>query len=304
MVNLVTSEDRSYPTSVITFTDDDLKGVHLPHDDPLVISLQVDHCQLGRVLIDGGSGVDILFWEAFQKMGLKENQIRPSTMPILGFNSQRVYPKGVVRLTVVAAERALSVDFLIIDSTTSYNAIMGRNWIHRMQGQLQQDQPACLKGINLEEDQEKPQVTLDTLEQVGLDDADPSKTILISTKLSGDERQTLIRFLKTRMRTFAWTPHDMPGIDPSIMSHSLNISNNFPPVKQKQRRFAPEVNQVIQEEVQWLLSTGAIEECLYPIWLANPVVVPKKNGKKRVCIDYINLNKVCPKDSYPLPKID
>ncbi|XP_062098818.1 uncharacterized protein LOC133804692 [Humulus lupulus] len=134
VVNLVTSEDRSCPASAITFTDDDLKGVHLPHGDPLVIYLQVDHCQLGRVLIDRGSGVDILFWEAFQKMGLEENQIRPSTMPILGFNNQRVYPKGVVRLTVVATERALPVDFLIIDSTTSYNAIMGRNWIHQMQG--------------------------------------------------------------------------------------------------------------------------------------------------------------------------
>ncbi|XP_062074958.1 uncharacterized protein LOC133778965 [Humulus lupulus] len=133
-VNLVTSEDRSYPASAITFTDDDLKGVHLAHDDPLVISPQVDHCQLGRVLIDGGSGVNILFWEAFQKMGLEENQIRPSTTPILGFNSQRVYPKGVVQLIVVAAERTFPVDFLIIDSTTSYNTIMGRNWIHRMQG--------------------------------------------------------------------------------------------------------------------------------------------------------------------------
>ncbi|XP_062103974.1 uncharacterized protein LOC133815108 [Humulus lupulus] len=133
-VNLVTLEDRSYPASVIAFTDDDLQGVHLPHDDPLVISLQVDHCQLGRVLVDGGSGVDILFWEAFQKMGLEENQIWPSTIPILGFNSQRVYPKGVMRLTVVAAERTLPVDFLIIDSITSYNAIVGRNWIHRMQG--------------------------------------------------------------------------------------------------------------------------------------------------------------------------
>ncbi|XP_062080161.1 uncharacterized protein LOC133784910 [Humulus lupulus] len=96
--------------------------------------ITVDHCQLGRVLIDGDSGVDILFWEAFQKMEVEENQIRPSTTPILGFNNQRVYPKGVVRLTMVAAERTLPVDFLIIDSTTSYNAIMGRNWIHRMQG--------------------------------------------------------------------------------------------------------------------------------------------------------------------------
>ncbi|XP_062119048.1 uncharacterized protein LOC133832759 [Humulus lupulus] len=131
-VNLVTSEDKSYLASAITFTDDDLKGVHLPHDDPLIISLQAGHFQLGRVLIDGGSGVDILFWEAFQKMELEENQIRPSTTPILGFNSQRVYPKGVVRLTVVVVERTLPVAFLIIDSTISYSAIMGRNWIHRM----------------------------------------------------------------------------------------------------------------------------------------------------------------------------
>ncbi|XP_062099828.1 uncharacterized protein LOC133805678 [Humulus lupulus] len=133
-VNLVTSEDRCYPASAITFTEDDLRGVHLPHDDPLVISLQVDHCQLGRVLIDGCSGVDILFWEAFQKMGLEESQIRPYVAPILGFNSQRVYPKGVVRLNAVAAERTLPMDFLIVDSITSYNAIMGRSWIHRMQG--------------------------------------------------------------------------------------------------------------------------------------------------------------------------
>ncbi|XP_062093723.1 uncharacterized protein LOC133799738 [Humulus lupulus] len=60
-VNLVTSEDRCYPASAITFTEDDLQGVHLPHDDPLVISLQIDNFQLGRVLFDGGSGVDILF---------------------------------------------------------------------------------------------------------------------------------------------------------------------------------------------------------------------------------------------------
>ncbi|XP_062080621.1 uncharacterized protein LOC133785393 [Humulus lupulus] len=64
-VNFVTSKDRCYPASTITFTEDNLQGVHLPHDDPLVISLQVDRCQLGRVLVDGGSGVDILFWEVF-----------------------------------------------------------------------------------------------------------------------------------------------------------------------------------------------------------------------------------------------
>ncbi|XP_062080216.1 uncharacterized protein LOC133784968 [Humulus lupulus] len=127
-------EERYYPVASITFIEEDLWEVHLPNDDPLVIKLQVDCCQLGRVLVNGGSGVDVLFWEAFQKMGFEENQIRPTIAPILGFNSQRVYPKGAIRLNVIAAECNLEVDFLIIDYITSDNAIMGQNWIHRMQG--------------------------------------------------------------------------------------------------------------------------------------------------------------------------
>ncbi|XP_062075592.1 uncharacterized protein LOC133779676 [Humulus lupulus] len=68
-VNLVTSEDRCYPASAITFTKDDLQGVHLPHDDPLVVSLQVDHCQLGRVLVDGGSGLTFFSGKPSRRWG-------------------------------------------------------------------------------------------------------------------------------------------------------------------------------------------------------------------------------------------
>ena len=65
IVNFVTIEERCYPAFAITFIKDDLRAVHLLHDDPFVIKLQVDRCQLGRVLVDRGSGVDVLFWEAF-----------------------------------------------------------------------------------------------------------------------------------------------------------------------------------------------------------------------------------------------
>ena len=60
----------------------------------------------------------------------------------------------------------------------------------------------------------------------------------------------------------------------------------------------------MNQEVKRLLENGMIHEVQYPKWLANPVVVPKKNGKIRVCIDFTNLNKVCPKDSFPFPHID
>ena len=60
----------------------------------------------------------------------------------------------------------------------------------------------------------------------------------------------------------------------------------------------------MNEEVDRLLGAGSIAEVCYPEWLANPVVVKKKNGKLRVCIDFTDLNKACPKDSYHLPNID
>ncbi|RVW76674.1 Transposon Ty3-I Gag-Pol polyprotein [Vitis vinifera] len=96
----------------------------------------------------------------------------------------------------------------------------------------------------------------------------------------------------------------MKGIHPSIASHRLNVFSTARPVRQKIRRFHPERQRVIRNEVDKLLEAGFIREVSYPDWLANVVVVPKKEGKWRVCVDYTNLNNVCPKDSFPLPRID
>ena len=76
------------------------------------------------------------------------------------------------------------------------------------------------------------------------------------------------------------------------------------PVRQKKRAIAPERSQIVNNEVDRLLSAGHILPVLYPVWIANMVVVPKKGGKWRVCVDYTDLNKACPKDSFPIPQID
>ena len=70
------------------------------------------------------------------------------------------------------------------------------------------------------------------------------------------------------------------------------------------RHFHPDRHQIIQTEVDNLLRASFIKEVKYPEWLANVVVVPKKGGKWQVCIDYTDLNEACPKDSFPLPRID
>ena len=96
----------------------------------------------------------------------------------------------------------------------------------------------------------------------------------------------------------------MGGFDPTVITHRLNASPSFKPVKQKRRSFAPERQKAINEEVGKLLQAGAIREVEYPEWLANVVLVKKANGKWRLYIDFTDINKACPKDSFPLPRID
>ena len=111
-------------------------------------------------------------------------------------------------------------------------------------------------------------------------------------------------FLRGNIDVFAWSHKDMSGIALEHAVHSLKIDPAFPPAHQKQRRFALKRNKAINDEVDILLEIGTIEECLYLVWLCNLVVVPKKNGKMRICMDFTHLNKACHNDIYPLLRID
>lgn len=103
---------------------------------------------------------------------------------------------------------------------------------------------------------------------------------------------------------FAWTVADMSGIHPSVMSHKLSIYKEARPVSQKKRKMGEEKKKVVEGEVNKLREAGFIKEVTYTTWLANLVMVKKATNKWRMCTDYTDLNKACPKDSYPLPSID
>jgi hypothetical protein len=117
-------------------------------------------------------------------------------------------------------------------------------------------------------------------------------------------KESLIQFLKNNKDVFAWSHENMLGINPSIISHKLNVNPSLRPIKQKRRVFAPERNNAIMEEVDKLLAANFIGEVFYPDWLANVVMVKKNTGKWRMCVDFTDLNKACPKDSFPLLRID
>jgi hypothetical protein len=96
----------------------------------------------------------------------------------------------------------------------------------------------------------------------------------------------------------------MPGIPREVIEHHQKIYPNARPVQQRPRKQSVERQNFIREEMKKLLDAGFIREVHQPRWLANPVVVPKANRKLRMCIDYTSLNKACPKDPFPLPRID
>jgi hypothetical protein len=114
----------------------------------------------------------------------------------------------------------------------------------------------------------------------------------------------LVDFLRANAKVFAWSPSDMPGIPREVTEHSLDIRAGARPVKQPLRRFDKEKRRAIGEEIDKPMTAGFIKEVFHPEWLANPVLVKKKGGKWRMCVDYTGLNKACPKVPYPLPRID
>ncbi|OMO98613.1 reverse transcriptase [Corchorus capsularis] len=103
---------------------------------------------------------------------------------------------------------------------------------------------------------------------------------------------------------FAWSYEQMPGLDDNLVTHELYISPSSKPVKQSARVFRPEIELQIKGEIDKLLRVGFIKPIHHPTWLANVVPVKKKNGSIRVCVDFRDLNRACPKDDFPLPNID
>ncbi|GKV34054.1 hypothetical protein SLEP1_g42477 [Rubroshorea leprosula] len=140
-------------------------------------------------------------------------------------------------------------------------------------------------------------------ETINLGAEDDKKEIKINVHLSTEERKELIEILAEFQNVFAWSYEDMPGLDLDIAVHAIPLYFEAKPVRQKLRRMKPGVLLKVKEEVQKLLDVNFIEVAMYPEWVANIVLVMKKDGRVRVYVDYRDLNKANPKDDFPLPHI-
>lgn len=132
---------------------------------------------------------------------------------------------------------------------------------------------------------------------------DPSKVLKIGLALSASEKTKIRNFLGENQDIFAQKHEDMLGIDRRVIQHHININQECRPVQQRRRIFTPKRNKAVAEEVKKLLDSGFIRKVFYPKWLANVVMVKKKNGKWRMCVYFTDFNKACPKDSFSLLQI-
>ena len=134
--------------------------------------------------------------------------------------------------------------------------------------------------------------------------SDTNKYFQVGASMSNEERVQVLLFLIQNMDVFAWNPYEVLGVDLGFIVHKLNIDPSYYPKKQKPRRSANDHVEAVRQEVEKLKEARPIKETFFLEWLANTMVVQKKNDKWKVCVDFTDLNRACPKDPFSMLNID
>jgi hypothetical protein len=143
---------------------------------------------------------------------------------------------------------------------------------------------------------------VDDLVEIDVGQGSDNRPTYMSANLQGDQREMMRDILKEFANYFAWNYTKMLGLSRELVEHTLPIKRGFRPYKRPARNYNEKLLERIKEEVECLLQANFIRTCWYAEWVSNIVPVEKKNtGKIRICVVFRNLNKVTPKDEYPMP---
>ncbi|KAK1617701.1 hypothetical protein QYE76_023218 [Lolium multiflorum] len=289
----------------------------------LVLEAQIGGYNMSKVFMDGGSGLNLLFANTMKAMGLTVDMLRESDTGFHGIIPTRpAYSLGKTSLDVVFGTpsnfRKEKIEFEVVDWESQYHAILGRPAFakfmavpHYAYVKLKMpgnnETPVTVHGSFARSDTcdrefQKIASKFGAKEELNAIDATTDHT-----QPPADNRNegALIEFLRERWEIFAWEPSDMPGIPRELAEHALNVDPIAKPVQQSMRRFSEPKRRSIGKEVDRLRKAGFIRELKEAEWVANPVMVPKKDTTAlRMCIDYTGLNKHYQKDHFSLPRID
>ncbi|XP_028118355.1 uncharacterized protein LOC114315911 [Camellia sinensis] len=255
----ITPTKRPHNTRQISFDDTDLVGVVHPHTNPLVIELRVNRFTVEHVLIDQGSTSEIMYYQTFVKLGFTDSDLSTADYLLFGFNANPEYPLGKITLPVRAGTRSVDIEFLVVKLPSPYNLIMDRTWLHAMQavpstyhqllhfpteygikqirGSQKSGQACYLLPTKKPRELEVHSIEVpdcESLKDIGRIPSDkatealhwvdsegnPAKFFMIGASLDNVKKQESVTFLLGNIDVFAWSPYEMPGVDPSVAQHS------------------------------------------------------------------------------------
>ncbi|GJV31330.1 reverse transcriptase domain-containing protein [Tanacetum coccineum] len=297
---------------------------------PLIVEAEIGGHQVHRICIDGGSSFEILYEHCFNQLRPEiKNQMVLATTSLIGFSGEIKWPLGQITLLVKIEddEHSMStwMDFMVVRSTSSHNGIIGRPGLRKIQAvpstthemikfpvtggiltlrssKIIPIECAMISGL---EDQPLPvNKVKEERVKVAINPEHPEQTVMIGSNLAEKARVKMCNLLQRSLDVFAWTPVDMTGVLRHIAEHRLNVREGCQPIRQKKRGQAAKRNIAINGEVSKLVAAGIMREVHYHDWLSNLVMVKKHDDGWRMCVDFKDLNKACPKDGYPLPEID
>ncbi|XP_075512782.1 uncharacterized protein LOC142548372 [Primulina tabacum] len=304
-------EEMRMNEAVISFGPEDLKGVNLPHNDALIIQARVANYDILRVFVDSGSFVIVIFKDALVQMDLQGFQLETVETALFGFVGHVVYPKGEIVLPLTLSSRDLKKTVMTTFTVIKFSVGSRVGEVRGVQPSSRKcyveavqrgDQPSSRKCYVEAVRGDQPSSRKCYVEAVRVDHSKARKE---RKKARTDEiggrvvEKREVHFVAEEKQDI----EELTGISPLISEHQLYILPRSHPVKQKKRNFGLEKDKVIDEHVRDLLKAGHIREIQFLTWLSNVVLVPKSTGKWRMCVDFRDLNKACPKDHYPLSRI-
>ena len=114
------------------FSKEDKEGTFQPHDDALVVTLRIGGYDVKRVLVDQGSGAEIMYPDLYKGLNLRLEDLEKYDLPLVGFDGRTVIPHGMIRLLVQVGDEEVQVNFIVVEAYSPYTAILARPWLQAM----------------------------------------------------------------------------------------------------------------------------------------------------------------------------
>nr|XP_043630179.1 uncharacterized protein LOC122601489 [Erigeron canadensis] len=299
---------------------------------PIIIRAIVGSHPVKRIHLDTRSGCEIMYEHCFLKLKATLRKKRKDNIsPLVGFLNERTWSLGEVTLNVTVGEvprtRSEMLTFVIVRAESPYNIILGRPAMRKL-GMVPSPIHAIVKfptprGIGFVKTEPRPEVQCSHIrasesgecskkngnleaetEKLFIDNKYPDQHVMIGRQLPTEYNRKLKEVLEKNKDVFPWTPADMTGVPRELKingeifdtQHRLNARKHLEPIKQKCWSLVPDRNKAAKEQVEDLVKIGILREVKYQSWVANPVMVKKHDGGWRICVDFTDINKACPKD--------